>query len=79
MGTPDPRRAAWFLSIVGHLTTGEELEWLGPVVTAENRRICGMDPEPDAATGQDQLVIEAGSLAEAVALVPARWRKGGRR
>jgi cytosine deaminase len=78
VGTPDPLRAAWLLAIVGHLTAEEDLEWLGRVVTVENRRICGLDPEPEPGTGEE-LVIEAESLGEAVALVPARWRKGASR
>ena len=51
---------------------------LGVAVTVENRRICGLDPEPEPGTGEE-LIIEATSLAEAVALVPPRWRKGGGR
>lgn len=78
VGTPDPLRAAWLLAIVGHLTTEEDLQWLGRAVTVENRRICGLDPEPEPGTGEE-LIIEATSLAEAVALVPPRWRKGGGR
>ena len=50
------------------------LEWLGRAVTSGNRRVCGLPPEPEPGAGGDRVVIEAASLAEAVALVPARRR-----
>jgi len=74
VGTPDPLRAAWLLAIVGHLTGDQDLEWLGRAVTSGNRRVCGLPPEPEP--GEGDLIIEAASLAEAVALVPPRRRSG---
>jgi cytosine deaminase len=77
VGTPDPLRAAWLLALVGHLTTEDELDWLGRVVTGENRRLCGLRPGLEPGGAADVLVIEAASLAEAVALVPSRRRLVG--
>ena len=75
VGTADPLRAAWLLAIVGHLTGEDDLEWLGRVIATGNRRICGLAPEPDAeGGGGERLLIEAASLAEAVAIVPSRRR-----
>jgi cytosine deaminase len=77
LGTPDPLRAAWLLALVGHLTTEDELDWLGRVVTGENRRLCGLQPGLEPGSAADVLIIEAASLAEAVALVPSRRRLVG--
>ena len=77
VGTADPLRAAWLVAIAGHLTGEDDLEWLGRTVTAGNRSICNL-PEDDHEGGTDDLlVIEAASLAEAVALVPPRQRLVG--
>jgi hypothetical protein len=77
VGTADPLRAAWLLAVAGHLTGEDDLEWLGRTVVSENRRICNLPDtvKPDSTT--DLLVIEATSLAEAVALVPPRQRLAG--
>ena len=75
VGTADPLRAAWLVAVAGHLTGEDDLEWLGRTVTGGNRRICNL-PE-DAGEGEELLVIEAESLAEAVALVPPRQRLVG--
>jgi cytosine deaminase len=72
VGTADPLRAAWLVALTGHLTGEDDLEWLGTTVTSGNRRICNL---PDASKpGTEFLVIDAASLAEAVALVPHRQR-----
>jgi cytosine deaminase len=67
-GTADPLRAAWLAALAGHLCDEEGLEWLGRCLVSGNRAVCGL-PE-----GEPALVLEAASLAEAVALVPARSR-----
>jgi len=74
VATADPLRAAWLLAIAGHLTGEEDLEWLGRTVVHENRRICDLPDKIDPDSTADLLVLEAMSLAEAVALVPARHR-----
>lgn len=74
VGTADPLRAAWLLAVAGHLTGEDDLEWLGRTVTSGNRRICHLPDGVDEADRADLLVIEAASLAEAVALVPPRQR-----
>jgi cytosine deaminase len=74
VGTADPLRAAWLVAIAGHLTGEDDLEWLGRIVTSGNRRICYLPDGVDEADRADLLVIEAASLAEAVALVPRRQR-----
>lgn len=76
VGTADPLRAAWLLAIGGHLTGNDDLEWLGRTVTAGNRRLCGLPAGPRPGDQADLLVLDAGSLAEAVALVPTRTRLG---
>lgn len=78
VGTGDPLRAAWLLAVAGHLTGEDDLDWLGRTVTAGNRRLCGLPAGPRPGDGDDLLVLDAGSLAEAVALVPARTRLGRR-
>ena len=67
VGGGDPIRMAWLLALGGHLTGEADLAWLGEVVFTNNRRICGLT---DTEGGVIRLV--AASLAEAVALVPAR-------
>jgi cytosine deaminase len=74
VGTADPLRAAWLLAVAGHISTEEDLEWLGHAVVSENRRICGLPETIESGTIADLLVLEATSLAEAVALVPPRHR-----
>jgi cytosine deaminase len=74
VGTADPLRAAWLLAVAGHLTTEEDLEWLGRTIVSENRRICDLPEKIESDATADLLVLEATSLAEAVALVPARHR-----
>jgi cytosine/creatinine deaminase len=74
VGTADPLRAAWLLAVAGHLTGEDDLEWLGNVVTSGNRVICNLPDQPGEAGVDEFLVIEAASLAEAVALVPPRQR-----
>ena len=76
LGTADPLRAAWLVAVAGHLTGEDDLEWLGQTVTSGNRSICNL-PENIEESGDDLLVIEAASLAEAVALVPPRQRLVG--
>jgi cytosine/creatinine deaminase len=73
VGTADPLRAAWLVAVAGHLTGEEDLEWLGRTVTRENRRICNLPGDVEEGASE-LLVIEAASLAEAVALVPPRQR-----
>ena len=77
VGTADPLRAAWLVAIAGHLTGEDDLEWLGRTVTAGNRRICHLPEEVKPGGIDDLLLIEAASLAEAVALVPPRQRLAG--
>jgi cytosine deaminase len=74
VGTADPLRAAWLVAIAGHLTGEDDLEWLGRTVTGGNRRICGLPEDVERGSAAELLVIEATSLAEAVALVPPRQR-----
>ena len=74
VGTGDPLRAAWLVAVAGHLTSEDDLEWLGRTVTSGNRRICGLPEGVEEGGSDDLLVIEAASLAEAVALVPPRHR-----
>jgi cytosine/creatinine deaminase len=74
VGTADPLRAAWLVAVAGHLTGEDDLEWLGRTVTAGNRRICGLPEEVKPGGTEELLLIEATSLAEAVALVPPRQR-----
>lgn len=74
VGTGDPLRAAWLLAIGGHLTGEDDLEWLGRTVVAGNRRLCGLTDGLHPGDPADVLLIDAGSLAEAVALVPSRTR-----
>jgi cytosine deaminase len=74
VGTADPLRAAWLAAIAGHLTTEDDLEWLGRAVVQENRRICDLPEKVDPDNTAELLVLEATSLAEAVALVPPRHR-----
>lgn len=69
VGTPDPLRAAWLAALAGHMWDEEGLEWLGRAVVHGNRKVCGLSED-----GADLLALEAVSLAEAVALVPARER-----
>jgi hypothetical protein len=77
VGTADPLRAAWLVAVAGHLTGEDDLEWLGRTVTGGNRRICNLPEDVDEGAIDDLLVIEAASLAEAVALVPPRQRLVG--
>src|SRR5206468_9841024 len=74
VGTADPLRAAWLVAVAGHLTGEDDLEWLGRTVTAGNRRICNLPEDVEDDSTADLLLIEAASLAEAVALVPPRQR-----
>jgi cytosine deaminase len=76
VGTADPLRAAWLVAVAGHLTGEDDLEWLGQTVIAGNRRICGLPEDVERSRSADLLMIEATSLAEAVALVPPRQRLG---
>jgi cytosine/adenosine deaminase-related metal-dependent hydrolase len=77
VGTADPLRAAWLVAVACHLTGEEDLEWLGQTVTRENRRICNLPDTVEDSGTADRLIIEAASLAEAVALVPPRQRLAG--
>ena len=77
VGTADPLRAAWLVAVAGHLTGEEDLEWLGRTVTAGNRRICNLPEDIREGDSHEVLLIEAASLAEAVALVPPRQRLVG--
>ena len=77
VGTADPLRAAWLVAVAGHLTGEDDLEWLGETVTSGNRRICNLADEPGQGGTTEYLIIEATSLAEAVALVPPRQRLVG--
>ncbi|MGH9040294.1 MAG: amidohydrolase family protein [Acidimicrobiia bacterium] len=77
VGTGDPLRAAWLLAIVGHLTGEEELTWLGETVVRSNRVLCGHPGGLSPGDRADVLVLDAASLAEAVALVPHRQRFRG--
>jgi cytosine deaminase len=74
LGTADPLRAAWLLALAGHLTGEEDLSRLGDTVVRGNRVICGMQEGLTPGSPADLLVIDATSLAEAIALVPARHR-----
>jgi cytosine deaminase len=74
VGTADPLRAAWLLALAGHLTGEEDLSRLGETVVRDNRVICGMQEGLSPGSPADLLVIDATSLAEAIALVPARQR-----
>src|SRR5438105_2080683 len=77
VGTADPLRAAWLVAVAGHLTGEDDLEWLGRTVTGGNRRICNLPEDVEDGGTADLLVVEAASLAEAVALVPPRQRLVG--
>ncbi|HMC80320.1 MAG TPA: amidohydrolase family protein, partial [Acidimicrobiia bacterium] len=77
VGTADPLRAAWLVAVAGHLTGEDDLEWLGRTVTGGNRRICNLPEDVEEGGTADLLVVEAASLAEAVALVPPRQRLVG--
>jgi cytosine/adenosine deaminase-related metal-dependent hydrolase len=77
VGTADPLRAAWLVAVAEHLTGEDDLEWLGRAVTAGNRRICSLPEDVEEAGTDELLVIEAVSLAKAVALVPPRQRLVG--
>ncbi len=74
VGTGDPLRSAWLLAIGGHLTGGDDLEWLGRTVVSGNRRLAGLPEGLRPGDRADVLVLDAESLAEAVALVPSRTR-----
>jgi cytosine deaminase len=74
VGTADPLRAAWLVAVASHLTGEDDLEWLGRTVTIGNRQLCGLPADVKRDGTADLLAIEATSLAEAVALVPARQR-----
>jgi cytosine deaminase len=74
LGTADPLRAAWLLALAGHLTGEDHLSRLGETVVRGNRVIAGMQEGLSSGSRADVLVIDARSLAEAIALVPARQR-----
>jgi len=74
LGTGDPLRAAWLLALAGHLTGEDDLSRLGETVVRDNRVICGIQEGLSPGNPADLLVIDATSLAEAIALVPARQR-----
>jgi len=74
VGSADPLRAAWLLAIAGHLTGERDLAWVGAAVTRGNRRLCGLPDGLSPGSPADVLMIDATSLAEAVALVPFRHR-----
>jgi cytosine/adenosine deaminase-related metal-dependent hydrolase len=74
VGTAEPLRAAWLVAVAAHLTGEDDLEWLGRTVTAGTRRICHLPEDVGEGGPDDQLVIDAVNLAEAVALVPPRQR-----
>jgi cytosine/adenosine deaminase-related metal-dependent hydrolase len=74
VGTADPLRAGWLLALAGHLTGEEEFSRIGDMVVRVNRRICGIPEGLSPGDRADLPVVDAASLAEAVALVPARQR-----
>ncbi len=74
VGTGDPLRSAWLLAIGGHLTGRDDLEWLGRTVVGGNRQVCGLSDGLRPGDPADVLLLDAQSLAEAVALVPSRTR-----
>lgn len=74
VGTSDPLRAAWLLALTGHLTGEDDLAWLGSIIARENRILCGLPGGLAPGDHADLLLIDAGSLEDAVALVPPRSR-----
>lgn len=76
VGTADPLRAAWLLALGGHLSGENDLDWLGRTVARGNRLLCGLPEGLSPGDPADLLLIDATSLAEAVALVPSRERLG---
>ena len=74
VGTAVPLRAAWLLALAGHLTGEDDLSRLGETVVRDNRVICGIQEGLSPGNPADLLVIDATSLADAIALVPARQR-----
>jgi cytosine deaminase len=74
VGTADPLRAAWLLALAGHLTGEDDLAWLGTIIARDNRLLCGLPGGLAPGDHADLLLIDAHSLADAVALVPPRSR-----
>jgi cytosine deaminase len=74
VATADPLRAAWVLALAGHLTGEEDLEWLGRTLVTGNRRLCGLPEGLAPGDPAEVLLLDAPTLAEAVALVPDRER-----
>ncbi|HEY8199788.1 MAG TPA: amidohydrolase family protein [Actinomycetota bacterium] len=74
VGTSDPLRAAWLVALAGHLTGENDLTWLGNIIVRENRILCGLPAELAPGDNADLLLLDACSLADAVALVPSRRR-----
>jgi cytosine/adenosine deaminase-related metal-dependent hydrolase len=74
VASADPLRAAWVLALGGHLTGEDDLDWLGRTVVTSNRRLLGLPDGLSPGDPADVLLIDAFTLAEAVALVPRRER-----
>ncbi|MGH9282740.1 MAG: amidohydrolase family protein, partial [Acidimicrobiales bacterium] len=74
VATADPLRAAWVLALGGQLTGEEDLDWLGRAVVTQNRRLCGLPEGLAPGDPADVLLLDAPTLAEAVAAVPPRER-----
>jgi cytosine deaminase len=74
VATADPLRAAWVLALAGHLTGEDDLDWLGRTVLMQNRRLCGLPEGLAPGDPADVLLLDAPTLAEAVAMVPPRER-----
>ena len=74
VATADPLRAAWVLALGDHLTGEDDLDWLGRTVVTGNRRLCGLTDGLAPGDRADVLLLDARTLAEAVAMVPGRRR-----
>jgi cytosine/creatinine deaminase len=74
VASADPLRAAWVLALGGHLTGEDDLDWLGRTVVTSNRRLLGLPDGLSPGDPADVLLVDASTLAEAVALVPRRER-----
>jgi cytosine deaminase len=74
VATADPLRAAWVLALGGHLTGEDDLDWLGRTIVTQNRRLCGLSDGLAPGDRADVLILDAPTLAEAVAVVPSRRR-----
>jgi cytosine/adenosine deaminase-related metal-dependent hydrolase len=62
------------LALGGHLTGEDDLDWLGRTVVTGNRRLCGLTDGLAPGDRADVLLLDAPTLAEAVAMVPERRR-----